>query len=145
MRPRIPILKARVPNPWSRLSYCGRLSSDSHLNSDQLHTEANFQVEEGSGPVDYPRPGPPPGFVHRANLNIDITPEFLEVPNPFGHVHNQYEEESPKVEKKSHHQMMNDLEKLSRASSNRESKRPTKDHIAQNTPRRIDQPAGKGL
>ena len=76
---------------------------------------------------------------------FDSASESLEAPNPFSHVHNQYEEESPKIEKKNHHQMMNDLDKLSRASSNWESKRPTKDHIAQGNPKRIDQPAGKGL
>jgi len=76
---------------------------------------------------------------------FDSTSESLEVTNPFDHVHNQYEEESPKAEKKNHQQMMNDLEKLGRVSSNWESKRPTRVHIAQNNPRRIDQPAGKGL
>ena len=119
-----------------------------HLHSDQLHVEANLQVEGDSGPVDYPRPSPPPGFVRRANLNaethFDSTSEPLEPPNPFGHFHNQYEEESPKTEKKNHHQMMNDLEKQNRASSNWESKQPTRDHTAQATPKRIDQPAGKG-
>ena len=76
---------------------------------------------------------------------FDSASESLEAPNPFSHVHNQYEEESPKTEKKNHHQMMNDLERLGRASSNWESKQPKRDHIAQNNPRRIDQPAGKGL
>ena len=117
--------------------------------SDQLHTEAKFQAEEVSGPVDYPRPDPPSDFVRRANLNVETTfdpaSESLETSNPFGHIHNQYEEGSPKTEKKNHHQMMNDLEKMSRASSNRESKQPTRGHIAQSNPRRIDQPAGKGL
>lgn len=119
-----------------------------HLYSDQLHTEAKFQTEEEPGPVDYPRPSPPPGFVRQAKLKVethfDSASESLEAPNPFGHFHNQYEEESPKNEKKTHQQMMNELEKLSRASSNWESKRPTKDHAAQNNPKRIDQPAGKG-
>jgi hypothetical protein len=105
-------------------------------------------MEEDSGPVDYPRPSPPPEFARRTNLGIethfDPTSEPPEAPNPFGHFHNQYEEEFPKMEKKNHHQMMNDLEKLTRVSPNRESKRPTRDHAAQNNPRRIDQPAGKG-
>jgi len=122
---------------------------ESPFSSDQPHLEANFQVGGGSGTVDYPRPGPPPDFVRRANLNIETTfgttSEPPEASNPFGHVHNQYEEESPKTEKKNHQHMMNDLEKLSRVSSNWESKRPTKNHIAQNNPRRIDQPAEKGL
>jgi hypothetical protein len=135
--------------PWPRPSYREHLRSDSHLHSDQLHTEANFQVEADSGPVDYPRPDPPPGFVRRASLNIettfDTTYESSETSNPFNHIHNQYEEESPKTEKKSHQQMMNDLEKLGRTPPNWESKRPTRDHVAQNNPRRIDQPAGKGL
>ena len=133
----------------SRSSYSEHLRSDSRSYSDQLHTEAKFQVEEVSGPVDYPRPGPPPGFVRRTSLDVETTfdsaSESLETPHPFSHVHNQYEEESPKTEKKNHHQMMNDLEKLGRASSNWESKQPTKGHVAQNNPRRIDQPAGKGL
>jgi len=130
-----------------RLS-ASRPKHNPHNVSDQLHTEANFPVEEVSGPVDYPRPSTPPGFVRRVDLNVETTfdsaSESLEASNPFNHVHNQYEEESPKTEKKNHHQMMNDLEKLSRA-SNWESKRPTRDHIAQNNPKRIDQPAGKGL
>ena len=134
---------------WPSPSYREHLSSDSRLYSDQLHMEANFQVEGGSGTVDYPRPGPPPDFVRRADLNtettFDITSESPESSNPFGHVHNQYEEESPKTEKKNHHHMMNDLEKLSRVPSNWESKRPTRNHIAQNNPRRIDQPAEKGF
>ena len=151
-------VKCVLESPFSRLvfsvlqpksSCCEYLSSDSHLCSDQLRVEGNFRAEEDSGPIDYPRPGPPPGFVHRASLNIettfDPTSEPSEASNPFDHVHNQYEEESPKTEKKNHQHMMNDLEKLSRASSNWESKRPTKDHISQNAPRRIDQPAGKGL
>jgi len=149
VRPRIPILKARVLSPLADTEHCEHIRSDSHLYSDQLHTEANFQVEEDSGPADYPRPSPPPGFVRRANLNTEVTfdstPESLEAPNPFSHVHNQYEEGSPKNEKKNHQQMMNDLEKLGRVPSNWEAKRPTRDHIAQNNPRRIDQPAGKGL
>jgi len=120
-----------------------------HNVNDQLHTEANLPAEEDSGPVDYPRPGPPPGFVLRANLNVettfDSTPEPLEAPNPFSHVHGQYEEESPKTEKKNHQQLVNDLGKMSRVSPSWEAKRPTRDHIAQNHPKRIDQPAGKGL
>ena len=116
--------------------------------SDQLHIEANFKTEEDSGPVDYPRPSPPPGFFRQEKLhveaNLDSSPESLGISNPFGHFHNQYEEESPKTEKRNHQQMMNELEKLGRASQNQESKRPTRDHTAQNNPRRIDQPAGKG-
>lgn len=135
--------------PWMRSTYREHLHSDSRSYSDQLHTEAKFQVEEASGPIDYPRPGPPPDFVRRANQNMETTfnstAEPLEAPNPFSHVHNQYEEESPKIEKKNHHQMMNDLDKLSRVSSNWESKRPTRGHIVQSNPKRIDQPAGKGL
>lgn len=111
------------------------------INSDQLHTETNFRSEEDAGPVDYPRPSPPPEFARR-EAHADSGP--LEIPNPFGHFHNQYEEESPKTEKKNHHQMMSDLEKLNRAPKNWESKRPTRDHAAQNNPKRIDQPAGKG-
>ena len=134
---------------WPRPSYHEHPSSDLRLYSDKLHIEANPQVEEDNGPVDYPRPGPPPDFVRRANLNIetafDTTSESLEVSNPFSHVHNQYEEESPKTEKRVHQQMMNDLEKLGRASSSRESKQPTRGHMAQNNPRRIDQPGEKGL
>ena len=112
----------------------------------------SFQAKgDSGGPVDYPRPGPPPDFVRRGDLNIDTETTFdttsgpPESSNPFGHVHNQYEEESPKTEKKNHQQMMNELEKLRRVSTNRDSKRPTKDHIAQNNPRRIDQPGEKGL
>jgi hypothetical protein len=148
VHPRIPILKVRVPSGLTEAELSER-RSNLHLYSDQLHTEASFQVEGDSGSVDYPRPGPPPGFVRRADLNIettfDATSGSLETSNPFEHVYGQYEEESPKTEKKNHHQMMNDLEKLARVSPNREPKRPTRDHTAQNNPRRIDQPAGKGL
>ena len=148
VRPRIPICKARVLSPFSPRPIRLACRPNSSLYSDQLHTEANFQVEEDSGPVDYPRPSPPPGFVRRANLNVetqfDTDPESLGASNPFNHFHNQYEEESPKSEKKNHQQMMNDLEKLSRAPSNWESKRPKRDHTAQTNPKRIDQPAGKG-
>jgi hypothetical protein len=136
--------------PWPRPSYCENIHSNPKSYSDQLHTEANLQVEEDSGPVDYPRPSPPPDFVRRAKLNVEThldptsSSESLEASNPLGHIHNQYEEESPKTEKKNHHQMMNDLEKQSRASSNLDSKRPTRDHTEQTNPKRIDQPAGKG-
>jgi hypothetical protein len=148
VRPRIPILKARVLSPLAETERLRVFTNPHYLCSDQLHIEANFRVEEDSGSVDYPRPSPPPEFVRRANLNVEIpsdsASESLDTSNPFGHVHNQYEEESPKTEKKSHHQMMNDLGKLGRVSSNWESKQPTRDHAAQNAPKRIDQPAGKG-
>ena len=138
-----PVSPANLPP-----NHCEILRSDLRLYSDHLHTETNFQAEEDSGPVDYPRPSPPPGFVRRANLAVETsfesTSESLEASNPFGHFHGQYEEESPKTEKKNHHQMINDLEKLSRAPPNWEAKRPTRDHAAQNNPKRIDQPAGKG-
>ena len=143
-----PFARPVSPVLFPRPSRSEHLRPNLRLYSDQLHTEANFKVEEDSGPVDYPRPSPPPGFVRRANLNVethfDSASESLETSDPFSHFHGQYEEESPKSEKKSHHQMMNDLEKLNRVSSNWGSKHPSRDHASQSNPKRIDQPAGKG-